>query len=61
MDDKEKYFQALKKDNGVRNEIEIGEMLGFDESETQKIISMLLFDYKIEFVKHGACNYKIKK
>lgn len=61
MDDKEKYFQALKKDNGVHNEFEIGEMLGFDESETQKIISKLLCEFKIEFVKHRAYNYKIKK
>ena len=61
MDNKEKYFQALKANNGHLNEIDLGELVNIDEESTRKIISLLLSEYKIEYVVNGLCNYKIKK
>jgi hypothetical protein len=59
MENKEKFFQALKANNGHLEEIELGESINIDEESTRKIISELLSEYKIEFIKHGACNYRI--
>jgi hypothetical protein len=58
MNDKEKYFQALKSNQGKTDEITLGEQLRFDEDSTQKIISQLLSEYKISFEPYGLCNYK---
>lgn len=60
MDNKEKYFQALKADNGHLDEIDLGESVNIDEESTRKIISLLLSEHKIEYVVNGACNYRIK-
>ncbi len=61
MDTKEKYFQALKADNGHLDEIDLGESVNIDEESTRKIISLLLSENKIEYVVNGACNYRIKR
>ncbi|WP_109829756.1 hypothetical protein [Reichenbachiella versicolor] len=61
MNIKDKYLDLLKKNDGQLNEIELGESIGLDEDEMQEIISMLLFEYKIEYVQHRACNYRIYK
>jgi len=58
MDNKEKYFQALKADNGHLDEIDLGESVNIDEESTRKIISLLLSEHKIEYVVNGACNYR---
>lgn len=60
MDNKEKYIQALKSDNGHFDEIDLGETINIDEDSTRKIISLLLSEHRIEFVANGACNYRIK-
>lgn len=60
MNDKEIYLHALKTNRGKTDEITLGEILGFDESITQKIISQLLSEHKIEFEQFGLCNYKTK-
>ena len=59
MDNKEKYFQALKSDNGHLNEIDLGESVNIDEDSTRKIISLLLSEHKIEYAVNRACNYRI--
>jgi hypothetical protein len=61
MDIKEKFLQALKKDNGHIDEIELGESINLDKETTTKIISQLLSEHKIEYELNGACNYVIKK
>ncbi|HCT30049.1 MAG TPA: hypothetical protein DIW31_04820 [Bacteroidales bacterium] len=60
MDNKEKYFQALKANKGHLDEIDLGESVNIGEESTRKIISMLLSENKIEYVVNGACNYRIK-
>jgi len=57
MNDKEIYLQALKTNRGKTDEITLGEMLGFEEDITQKIISQLLSEHKIKFELFGLCNY----
>jgi len=57
MNDKEIYLQALKTNRGKTDEITLGEMLGFEEDITQKIISQLLSEHKIKFELFGHCNY----
>ena len=59
MDDKQKYYNALKINNQYNNEIDIGEQLGFDEETTRRIISILLTEHKIQYVTNGICNYKV--
>lgn len=59
MDNKEKYFRALKCDNGHLDEIDLGESLNIDEDSTRKIISQLLSEHKIEYAVNRACNYRI--
>lgn len=61
MDLKEQYLKAMRINNGILDEIEIGYSLGLDESSTRKIISRLLSEFKIEFVSNGHCNYRIMK
>ncbi|EZH75242.1 hypothetical protein ATO12_00255 [Aquimarina atlantica] len=61
MKNKETYYNALTENNGRLNEIDLGEKLGFDEKETREIIAQLLFEYKIEYLAHGACDYSLMK
>ncbi len=61
MSVKEEFYQAIKRDNGCLNEIELGVTLGLDEDSTRKLISMLLSEYKIEYSTNRACNYKVVK
>jgi hypothetical protein len=61
MNDKEKYYLALKNSRGKLDEISLGESLGLDEDSTMKIISILLSEYKIEYKPESQCNYRIKK
>lgn len=59
MENKQKYLQALKANNGRLDEITLGESVNIDEESTRRIISMLLSEHKIEYVVNGACNYRI--
>jgi hypothetical protein len=59
MDNKERYFQHLKADNGSMEEIDLGKSIYLDEESTRKIISLLLSEHKIEFVTNRACNYRV--
>jgi hypothetical protein len=58
MDMKNKFLQALTNDKGRHNELDLGECLGLNEQQTQKIISQLLDEYKIEFSVNGASEYR---
>jgi len=60
MNNKERYFQAMKVNNGQLDEIDLGESLNIDEESTRKIISLLLSEHRIEYVTNRACNYRIK-
>lgn len=60
--DKEKYLEALKQNKGKKDEIAVGESIGFSKEHTDKVIESLLADEKIEYrMAEGACNYKIKE
>jgi len=61
MEIKDTYYFALQENDGKINEIELGELLGLNEDETQRIIAQLLMEHKIEFLCYGACNYSIIK
>ncbi|MEM1134921.1 MAG: hypothetical protein AAGI07_03705 [Bacteroidota bacterium] len=61
MENKEKYYRALKESNGQLNEIDLGEKIGLDENETREIITRLLSEYKIEYAENRVCNYSLMK
>ena len=62
MENKERYYKALIKNDGQLNEIDLGEKLYLNENETREIISQLLSEHKIEYVENRACNYRpVKK
>ncbi|AYM99113.1 hypothetical protein [Chryseobacterium sp. 3008163] len=61
MENKERFYKALQKNNGQFNETDLGEMMGIDPDETRKIIVELLSEYKIEYKENKACNYNIIK
>ena len=58
---KQTYLQAMIADNGKNSELELGEMLGFEEDLTMRIISQLLTEHKIEYIAHKQSNYRIIK
>lgn len=59
MKNKEIYYKALIDNNGRINEIDLGEIIGLDETETREIIVQLMSEYKIEYVENRVCNYSI--
>lgn len=61
MENKERYFKALKDNNGKLNEIDLGEKIGLLEDETREIIAQLLCEYSIEYCEHKVCQYKVIK
>ncbi|MBR9854847.1 MAG: hypothetical protein GYB37_09770 [Algicola sp.] len=61
MESKDRYYSLLKENNGRLNEIDLGEQIGLSANETQEIISQLLSEHKIEYVKNKASNYRIFK
>lgn len=61
MENKERYYKALKENKGHLNEIDLGEKFGLDENETREIIAQLLAEHKIEFTGNESCQYSIKK
>lgn len=61
MENREKYYKALLENAGRLNEIELGERLGINEMETNKIIAQLLSQYKIEYVENNVCSYRPTK
>lgn len=61
MSIKEKYFKLFRENNGRLSETELGEKLGLDETETQRIIAQLLTEYKIEYKQNKACDYSLFK
>ena len=61
MNNKNKYYKAFKENNGMLNEISLGEKIGLDEPATREIISQLLSEYKIEYIENKACNYSLIK
>ena len=58
MKAKEIYYQALIASQGRLDELALGESLGFTDEETRKLIHQLLLENKIEYIRHGACNYR---
>lgn len=61
MENKEKYYKVFFDNNGQLNEIELGEEIGLDESETRAIIVQLLLEHKIEYGENRNCNYSLMK
>lgn len=61
MELKEAYLNALIKNDGRLNDIDLGEALGLNEQETRAVIGQLLAEYKIEYLPYRCCNYRIKK
>lgn len=61
MENKDIYFKALIENNGHLNEIDLGEKINLNETETREIISQLLFEFKIEYIENRSCNYNILK
>lgn len=59
MENKKKYYEALKENKGHLNEIDLGERMGLDEDKTRKIIAHLLSENVLEFDENKNCNYKI--
>ncbi len=58
MENKDRYYNALIKNNGQLNEIDLGEKFDLHENETREIIVQLLCEHKIEFKEYRACNYR---
>lgn len=58
MEMKQLFFQVLCDNQGRLSEIELGESIGLTEDETQKIISRLLDEFRIEFATEDACSYR---
>ncbi|MEL6559280.1 MAG: hypothetical protein AAFQ94_13910 [Bacteroidota bacterium] len=61
MESKNKYHIALQNNNGRLNEIELGEKIGLDEEATNRVITQLLAEHKIEFIAERNCSYRPKK
>ncbi|WP_299117318.1 hypothetical protein [uncultured Winogradskyella sp.] len=61
MEIKEVYFKALIENNGLLNEIDLGEKFGLDEEKTRKIIVQLLLEHKIEYTENRSCKYRVNK
>jgi len=58
--EKDKYLVALKNNNGLLDEIALGESLGFTADKTSQIIEELVNEDKIEFQSFGLCSYKVR-
>jgi len=61
MENKERFYNALKEENGKLNEFDLGEKIGLTEDETMEIIAQLLSEYKIEYERNRLCNYRVLK
>jgi hypothetical protein len=61
MNDKEKYLQMMKINNGKLDEIALGETIGLNEETTRKILHQLLSEYRIAFEPFGHSNYRVKR
>lgn len=61
MENKEKYYKELIENDGLLNEIDLGERMGLTEDETLEIITHLLSEYKIEYIRNKGCNYSPTK
>ncbi len=57
MENKEKFYQALRKNKGRLDEIDLGERIGLDEQETRELIGQLLSEYRISYTAHSTCKY----
>jgi len=61
MENKDRYYDLLRENNGQLNEHELGETIGLDQNETQAIIGQLLSEHRIAYVENKACNYSVLK
>ena len=61
MENKDRFHNAFKENDGRLNETELGYILGLNEEETAEIIAQLLSENKIEYTEHNASNYNIKR
>lgn len=59
-EDKRKFLEALRKNNGELDERALGESLGFSKQYTDELIESLLSDEKIEYSSDQNCAYKVK-
>ncbi|WP_299700710.1 hypothetical protein [uncultured Pontibacter sp.] len=60
-EDKKKYLEALRKNNGKLDERALGESLGFTKEYTDELIEGLLSEEKIEYSSDQNSSYKVKK
>ncbi|EJF08206.1 MULTISPECIES: hypothetical protein [Pontibacter] len=60
-EDKKKYLDALRKNNGKLDERALGESLGFSKEYTDELIEALMADEKIEYSAGQNCSYKVKE
>jgi len=61
MENKEKYYLALAENKGRLNEIDLGEILGFEAGVTRQLIAQLMAEHRIEYFKNDTCHYRIMK
>ena len=61
MENKSKYYNLLKENYGQLNEIDLGEIIGLNEDETQELIAQLLSEHRIEYVENQTCSYQVIK
>lgn len=59
MDNKNKYYLALKENKGRLNEMDLGEALGFEDELTRRIIVQLMSEHKIEYYENATCKYRV--
>ncbi|WP_299986751.1 hypothetical protein [uncultured Pontibacter sp.] len=60
-EDKKKYLEALRKNNGKLDERALGESLGFSKEYTDELIEGLMSEEKIEYSAGQNCSYKVKE
>lgn len=61
MEIKAHFYKALIMNDGRLNGIDLGEEMQLEENEIREVISQLLSEHKIEYVKHKSCNYRVIK
>lgn len=56
---KTKFIHEMIRTNGSIDEYSIGENVGLCSEETEKILSVLLLEYKITYCSYRSCDYKV--
>lgn len=59
MENKDRYIKALIENKNKLNEIDLGENIQLDESETREIITQLLSEHRIRYEENSICKYRV--